>query len=160
MVTRSSKPIDLLNRLLEKVGLRLTATRHARVGGERIRFYSLDETLIHDPDRLAVLASMDKKYLAAQTAETITPQGLTPEQCAPDNLYINGEHCATQTLPPPVRVRGQTIRIFATALYPEAMGVVVQGDSSADCVKTRILEGEYAGSEWIVLAGEYALLGT
>lgn len=159
VVTRNSKPIDLLNRLLEKVGLRLTPTRHARVGRERIRFYALDETLILDPDRLAVLASMDKKNLATQTTETITPEGLDPEQCTPDNLYNNGEYCATQTLTPPVRVRGKTIRIFATELYAEAMGVVVQGDMSSDCVTARILGGEYAGAEWVVPAGKYALLG-
>lgn len=38
------------------------------------------------------------------------------------------------------------------------MGVVVQGDTSSDCVKARILEGEYAGKEWIVQAREYELL--
>jgi hypothetical protein len=38
------------------------------------------------------------------------------------------------------------------------MGVVVLGDTSAECVKARIVGGEYVGKEWIVPVGEYELL--
>jgi hypothetical protein len=162
VVTRNSKPIDLLNRLLEKVGLRLKATRHARVGRERIRFYALDETLVNDPDRQATLAAMDRKYVNTVPPQTLTPQGLTPEQCTPDNYIICGDHCSspqTQTTTIPVRVWGKKIRILSNGIYPEALGVVVMGTTSDELVTARILDGKYAGKEWVVPGGDYVVVG-
>jgi hypothetical protein len=162
VVTRNSKPIDLLNRLLEKVGLRLKATRHARVGRERIRFYSLDEALVNDPERLATLEAMDRKYVNVVPPETLTQQGLTPEQCAPNIINNCGDHCSfdaqPQTSTPPVRVWGKTIRILGNNDYPEVMGVVLIGTTSDEQVSARILDEKYAGAEWIVPAGEYVVV--
>lgn len=158
---KHTSPIDLINRLLDKIGLRLKKTRQTRQGDDRIRYYALDEALLNDPDRLATLAALDRKNVAAVPPQTLTPQGLTPEHDAPNNYIYKESSCATpnpQVSTPPVPVRGKTIRIYANALYSEAMGVVVQGSTSADCVKARIISGEYAGAEWVVSAGEYALV--
>lgn len=174
---KHTTPIQLLNRLLEKIGLRLKMTRQVRKGGERVRYYVLDETLKNDPDRLATLAALDKYYGNDVTAEPDTQQSLNPVTAA-DSITNNISECCDAPEPkvnvtsppdsplvthnaslPAVSVRGKRIRIFPNGLYSEAIGVVVMGDSSSDCVKARIISGEYAGQEWIVPSGEYALLG-
>jgi hypothetical protein len=105
---------------------------------------------------------MDRKYVEGVSPQTLTQQGLTPEQCTPNTIYNNGDHCSfdaqTQTLTTPVRVWGKTIRILANDLYPEVTGVVVQGSTSAELVTAKILDGKYAGHEWVVPAGDYVLV--
>jgi hypothetical protein len=156
-----SNPIDLLRRLLEKVGLGLKLTRQVRRGGKPTRFYTLDEALFNDPDRLKTLAAMDARYSDAKTPESTDTQDVELSHDTPTNSICVGSTCdaSEATSTPPVRVWGKTIRILANDRYPEVMGVVVQGDTSEESVSARILSGEYAGSEWIVPAGDYVVLG-
>lgn len=155
-----SNPIDLLRRLLEKVGLGLKLKRQVRRGGQRVRVYGLDEALFNDPDRLKTLAAMDRRFADEETTQPLSDSDVQPSHRDPTTTIYTGSRCdaSEPTATPPVPVRGKTIRIYATNLYSEAMGVVIQGDTSSDCVTARILFGEYAGNEWVVPVGEYELL--
>jgi hypothetical protein len=48
---------------------------------------------------------------------------------------------------------------LSNGIYPEALGVVVQGTTSGELVTAKILDGEYAGKEWMVPGGDYVVVG-
>ncbi len=86
-VTLKTDPIKLIEKLLERLGLDLESTGQRRVGEERIRYYRLDPDKLLDPDRLQVLAALDRKY-----SEVPTGVGIGVSQDSPKVLYI-GESC-------------------------------------------------------------------
>ncbi|MBD1837220.1 plasmid replication protein, CyRepA1 family [Coleofasciculus sp. FACHB-501] len=57
-VTSKTDAIDLINRLLKKVGLRLVCDRKS---GDT-RYYRLDQEQLLDPDRISVLDALSRKY--------------------------------------------------------------------------------------------------
>jgi len=61
-VTEKSDALALLGRLFERIGLELRSTRRAGPRGQQVRYYSITETSFNDPDRLAVLDALNRKY--------------------------------------------------------------------------------------------------
>lgn len=62
-VTRKTDPIQFLQRLLRKVGLDLKISRTERVDGKKIRYYSLNTSLLEEGDRVAVLEALNRRFL-------------------------------------------------------------------------------------------------
>ncbi len=58
-VTKQSKPIQLINHLLKRVGLHLKFQRQVAKGQ---RFYRIDLNKLNDPDRITVLNSLSQKW--------------------------------------------------------------------------------------------------
>ncbi|MBD2062570.1 ATP-binding protein [Funiculus sociatus GB2-A5] len=64
-VTSKTDAIDLINRLLKKVGLRLVCDRKS---GDT-RYYRLDREQLLDPDRISVLDALNRKYAEIQNQQ-------------------------------------------------------------------------------------------
>ena len=74
-VTKKTKPIQFLNLLLDRVGLHLQFHRQTAKGE---RFYRLDLDRFHDPDRLAVLHSLDQKWSELSSEHPVEPAPVEP----------------------------------------------------------------------------------
>ena len=61
-LTKDYPPIKLLNRLLERIGLKMGASRQERQGESRIRYYKLNQNDFYDTNRLAVIESLNQKF--------------------------------------------------------------------------------------------------
>jgi len=61
-VTEKSDPIALLGRLFERIGLELHNTRRLGPRGQQVRYYGINQSSFTDPDRLAVLDALTRKY--------------------------------------------------------------------------------------------------
>ena len=90
-VTPKTDPIKLIERLLERLGLDLESAGQRRIEGERVRFYRLDSKRLLDPDRLSVLAALDKKY-----SEVLPEKGLGVSQDSQKIIYIR-ESCDSKS---------------------------------------------------------------
>ncbi|NQZ65068.1 plasmid replication protein, CyRepA1 family, partial [Crocosphaera sp.] len=62
-VSQKTDPMRFIDRLLQRVGLGLICTRTEKVGDSKTRYYSINKMLLHDPDRLAIMESLDRKFL-------------------------------------------------------------------------------------------------
>jgi hypothetical protein len=130
-----SNPIDLLRRLLEKVGLGLKLIRQVRVGGKPTRFYALDDALFNNPDRLATLASMDARYADEKTPESHDTPCVQLSHDAPTNSIYTGSPCDTSE-PPPEDDTHSTVSVLAppvvgAAQTPNLIGRRVRGMNSS-----------------------------
>ncbi|ACB54154.1 unknown [Crocosphaera subtropica ATCC 51142] len=65
-VTKKSQAIRTINKFLEKVGMKL---KFYKEGPDKVRLYQLDRSLIDDPDRQAVLASLDERKRLREEAK-------------------------------------------------------------------------------------------
>ncbi|WP_013321021.1 plasmid replication protein, CyRepA1 family [Gloeothece verrucosa] len=96
-VTLQTKPIQFINRLLNRVGLHLKFERQVK---GRQRFYRLALDKFNDPDRIAVLDSLNRKWeqLGSESdswASQRKPVEInnTDESCDPQNLcLVNNIH--------------------------------------------------------------------
>lgn len=61
-LTKDYPPIKLLNRLLERIGLKMGVSRRERQGESRIRYYKLCQNEFYDTNRLAVIESLNQKF--------------------------------------------------------------------------------------------------
>ena len=68
-VSKDSNPLHLANRFLEKIGLKLKCVERKREGNTKIRIYKIDQEILNDPDRLAVLNALDSKWGEIQSSE-------------------------------------------------------------------------------------------
>ncbi len=84
-ITKKSQGIKSLNNLLEKVGMKL---RFYKEGKGKVRMYQLDQSLINDPDRLAVLESLELKKQQREEAKALLEENAALE-------VIFGERKAT-----------------------------------------------------------------
>lgn len=84
-VTKQTKPIQFINHLLSRVGLRLKYHKQLKSGR---RLYRIDLESLNDPDRLAVLESLTQKWL--QLGSEPTTEG---SQQTPVNIYNTGICC-------------------------------------------------------------------
>ena len=101
-VTQKTDPMRFIDRLLQRVGLGLTCTRTEKVGDSKTRYYSINKALVHDPDRLAIMESLDRKFLGEdnslrlkteqtpELAETGITQRLESGTAQPEKVYIKG----------------------------------------------------------------------
>ncbi len=94
-VTQKTDAMRFIDRLLQRVGLGLICTRTEKVGDSKTRYYSINKALLHDPDRLAIMDALDRKFLGAVTrtpeiAETGSPPRLESGTAQPEKVYIKG----------------------------------------------------------------------
>ncbi len=80
-VTEKTDPIKFIERLLERIGLGLILSRTEKEGEKKTRYYSLNTDALNDPDRLAVLEALDRRFLGevqgnSNLAEKPTPSGI------------------------------------------------------------------------------------
>ncbi len=61
-VTENTDAIALLSRLFKRIGLELRLTRRVGPRGQQLRYYSITQTSLLDPDRLVVLNALERKY--------------------------------------------------------------------------------------------------
>ncbi|MGB5592882.1 MAG: plasmid replication protein, CyRepA1 family, partial [Crocosphaera sp.] len=93
-ITKKTDPMRFIHRLMQRVGLGLTCTRTEKVGDSKTRYYSLNKGLFNDPDRLAILKSLDRKFLGElpteeKMAETGIPENYSSGTGQPEKLSIN-----------------------------------------------------------------------
>jgi hypothetical protein len=86
-VTSKSKPIQFVNRLLGRVGLRLKFHRQIAKGE---RFYRIDLQQLNDPDRIAVLDSLTQKWEQGSSQ---------PPQQQPVEINNTGHCCDLSEIP-------------------------------------------------------------
>lgn len=95
-VNADSDPIKLWGKLLEKIGLATTCVaRH-----DNVRYYAVCETSLTDPDRIAVLEALDRKYrdLEIKQPETVVTPSI--EACQiPPVIVNNREEVAEIDMP-------------------------------------------------------------
>lgn len=108
-VTEKTDAIALLGRLFERVGLELHITKRVGPRGQQARYYGITQRSFNDPDRLAVLDALTRKY--ANLTEEFGSQrsascNNTREVVATENgsqksaIYINPEQVlATKAVP-------------------------------------------------------------
>ncbi|ACK68466.1 hypothetical protein PCC8801_4558 (plasmid) [Rippkaea orientalis PCC 8801] len=77
-VTEKTDSIKFIERLLQRLGLGLVLTRTEKQGEKKIRYYSLNTEALNDPDRVAVLEALTRRFLGAvptnyQLAEKLPP---------------------------------------------------------------------------------------
>ncbi len=94
-VTQKTDPMRFIDRLLQRVGLGLICTRTEKVGDSKTRYYSINKALYLDPDRLAIMDALDRKFLLLaapqpEIAETDIPQRLESGTAQPEKVYIKG----------------------------------------------------------------------
>ncbi len=94
-ITQKTDAMRFIDRLLQRVGLGMICTRTERVGDSKTRYYSINKALLHDPDRLAIMDALDRKFLGAVTtqpeiAETGSPPRLESGTAQPEKVYIKG----------------------------------------------------------------------
>jgi hypothetical protein len=85
-VKKTSDPIYLIKRLCDRVGLVLTGQR-VREGENLYREYRLDRESLNDPDRLAVLASLDRKHEKIADRQPLNPD-ISTDSSVPDQSVI------------------------------------------------------------------------
>jgi hypothetical protein len=93
-ITKKTDPMRFIHRLMQRIGLGLTCTRTEKVGDSKTRYYSLNKGLLNDPDRLAILKSLDRKFLGEvpteeKMAETGIPENYSSGTAQPKKLSIN-----------------------------------------------------------------------
>lgn len=73
-------PIKLLNRLLERIGLKMGLSRRERQGKDTVRYYKLNQNDFYDTHRLTVIESLNQKFKNDSTkcTQTQTQQALDP----------------------------------------------------------------------------------
>ncbi len=76
-VKRDSETIALAQRMLERLGLKLSYVGKKGSRGNQIRYYKLDEELANDPDRAAVFAALKIRWsnLLTEMAQSQAQQG-------------------------------------------------------------------------------------
>ena len=110
-VTEKTDAIALLGRLFERIGLELHSTKRIGPRGQQVRYYGITQASFNDPDRLAVLDALTRKY--GDLADEFRSQRLascnnTTEVVATENgsqrsaIDINPEQVvATKAVPVP-----------------------------------------------------------
>ncbi|MGF1672162.1 MAG: plasmid replication protein, CyRepA1 family, partial [Rivularia sp. (in: cyanobacteria)] len=61
-LTKDYPAVKLLNRLLEKVGLKMVTSRIEQQNKAKKRYYKLNQELLKDPDRNAIIESLNLKF--------------------------------------------------------------------------------------------------
>lgn len=84
--------------------------------------------------------NVSKGFLNVPNVPNPQPQPPAPANVQPEMRRMN--------------LRNKRVRIYANGGYPEAVGVVLQGDMFPGPITVRVLGGDFNGKEWIV--GEYA----
>ncbi|PSF35965.1 hypothetical protein C7H19_14550 [Aphanothece hegewaldii CCALA 016] len=84
-VTKQTKPIQFINHLLSRVGLRLKYHKQLKSGR---RLYRIDLESLNDPDRLAVLESLTQKL-----SQTVSESTTGESQQTPININNTGICC-------------------------------------------------------------------
>ena len=110
-ITDKTDPIKFIERLLSRIGLGLILSRTEKEGEKKTRYYSLNTDALNDPDRVAVLEALDRRFLGEvqsnyQLAEKPTPSviesgtGLTQE-CIQNRSPVpdEGDHKKVYQLP-------------------------------------------------------------
>lgn len=105
-VTSKTDSISFLRQIFKRVGSFLYCIKRTRTpDGKQKRFYKIKEDYWTDPDRLAVLEAIDRKYTplmnsmcqsSVPVAETYTTQAIDPCQHSTIGVYINSECWHTQ----------------------------------------------------------------
>ncbi len=72
-------PIKLLNRLLEKIGLKMVLCRTVQHNSVKVRYYKLNQNDFYDTDRLAVIKSLNEKF-KSEIPPSALNQSQQPEQ--------------------------------------------------------------------------------
>ncbi len=80
-LTNKTDPVQFIQRLGNKLGLKVKLVRTEKDGEEKIRYYGLDTEALEDRDRLAVLQALEKRFFADEnfekkSSETHTGVGL------------------------------------------------------------------------------------
>ncbi|MGB6295674.1 MAG: plasmid replication protein, CyRepA1 family [Rivularia sp. (in: cyanobacteria)] len=90
-ITKNTYPMKLLNRLLEKIGLRMVHSRTVQHNGVKIRYYKLSQNDFYDTNRLAVIYSLDEKFTSSypETPLNQSQQAEQPRQNLDIYLYNN-----------------------------------------------------------------------
>ena len=90
-IRQDSEPIKLVNRILDRIGLRLTYARKEKSSGNVVRYYKISEELATDRDRIAVFQALDQRWQERKqkTAETNSQQGIDRGQIKNKILYKN-----------------------------------------------------------------------
>jgi hypothetical protein len=95
-VNADSDPIKLWGKLLEKIGIATTCVARRN----NVRYYAVCEASLTDPDRLAVLEALDRKYRDLETKQPKTVATPSIEACQiPPVIVNNREEVATSNMP-------------------------------------------------------------
>ncbi|OWY65143.1 hypothetical protein B7486_43535 [cyanobacterium TDX16] len=102
-VNADSDPIKLWGKLLEKIGITTTCVARR----DNVRCYAVCEASLTDPDRLAVLEALDRKYrdLEIKQPETATTPSVEPCQISP--VIVNNREEVAEIDMPLVRYAGK-----------------------------------------------------
>ncbi|MGB7430417.1 MAG: hypothetical protein WA933_21700, partial [Microcoleaceae cyanobacterium] len=90
-LSKDYPPIKLLNRLLDKIGLKMKFSRSEKQGELKIRYYKLSQNELYDTDRLAVIESLNQKFKnePAKHTQTQSQQASQPGHELNNCLYKN-----------------------------------------------------------------------
>jgi hypothetical protein len=129
-VTKKTVPIKFINALLARLGLRLNKSRQTHDGK---RFYQLDSSLLHDPDRIAVLEALTRKWAeigveAGISSEAQTPEAHTefqPQQetpvCITSGTFCDAQIALVSEVEPPNLIKPSPVNEEAIATVPELL---------------------------------------
>lgn len=103
-VTNKTKPIQFIDRLLGRIGLGLVNTSVEVSENGKIRYYSINPSVLNDPDRLAVWEAFNTRFLGEKNPTTKTAKIQTDTdfglgQHAQKGLYIKGKCCPKISAP-------------------------------------------------------------
>ena len=90
-LTKDYPPIKLLNRLLERIGLKMKFSRRERQSEAKLRYYKLNQDELYDTSRLAVIESLNQKFKSesAKCTQNQPQQVPQPSHKLDNCLYKN-----------------------------------------------------------------------
>jgi hypothetical protein len=132
-VTKKTSPIFAINRLLERVGLRLKCCGEDK---NRKRLYQVDLALLTDSDRIAVLESLSRR--AAQIQAERALEAPAPFADSINNAQLCGEMDESQDRTALPSVAGDLVTAIEGAKGEELKGLL---QHATELVRTAVVSG-------------------